>query len=84
MEIKQEYYAGALEEMKPDARTEPAGIAAPRAQRQTAWARAGTRHGMLTAVRITEQSARMKEALRRTAGAQECATSTNAFLVKAD
>ena len=68
MEIKQEYYARALEEMKPDARTEPAG----------------TRHGMLTAVRITEQSARMKEALRRTAGAQECATSTNAFLVKAD
>lgn len=36
MEIKQEYYAGALEEMKPDARTEPTEVEAPRAQRQTA------------------------------------------------
>lgn len=84
MEIKQEYYAGALEEMKPDARTEPAGVAAPRAQRQTAWPRARTRHGTLTAVRIAEQSARMKEALRRTAEVQEGVTSANVFLVKAD
>lgn len=84
MEIRQEFYAGAFDEMKPETRTEPAGVAPPRSQRQTAWPGARTRHGTLTAVRITEQSARMKEALRRTAEVQEGVTSANVFLVKAD